>query len=146
MIIICETGVYSLRKLGKSAGIETESCTQSREFTTFPCSSYQASSLSFLNYFIMRGYYPSVPTTYDCVKSNNNAAKCTFCISILGEWKTYGVEFSNFEFWLGLVEEVSYIHTFTDICTFLLYIFISMLLSGCAAAWVLLLFYCFLDW
>lgn len=95
--MICETGVYSLRKFEKSSGIETESCTQSREFTTFPCFSYQASSLSFLNYFIMRGYYPSVPTTYDCVKSNNNSAKCTFCISVLGEWKTYGVEFSNFE-------------------------------------------------
>lgn len=109
IVIIRETGVYSLRKFGKSAAIETESCTQSREFTTFPCFSYQASSLSFLNYFIMRGYYPSVPTTYDCVKSNNNAAKCTFCISVLGEWKTYGVEFSNFEFWLGLVKQVSYI-------------------------------------
>lgn len=60
----------------------------------------------------MRGYYPSVPTTYDCVKSNNNAAKCTFCISVLGEWKTYGVEFSNFEFWLGLVKEVSYIYIY----------------------------------
>lgn len=114
MVIICETGVYSLRKLGKSAGIETESCTQSREFTTFPCFSYQASSLSFLNYFIMRGYYPSVPTTYDCVKSNNNAAKCTFCISVLGEWKTYGVGFSNFEFSLGLVKEVSCIFIYMN--------------------------------